>query len=31
VPEHPDERFALPAAGERLRCAACGNLTPADP
>ncbi|HYT27002.1 MAG TPA: hypothetical protein VEP73_11020 [Actinomycetota bacterium] len=27
MPEHPDERFALPAAGERLRCAACGNLT----
>lgn len=27
MPEHPEERFALPAEGERLRCAACGNLT----
>jgi hypothetical protein len=27
VPEHPSERFRLPAAGERLRCRACGNLT----
>lgn len=27
MPEHPDQRFALPAEGQRLRCAACGNLT----
>ena len=25
--EHRSERLRLPAAGERLRCRACGNLT----
>jgi hypothetical protein len=27
VSERPTERSRLPAAGERLRCRACGNLT----
>ena len=27
MPEHPSRRYRLPAAGERLRCGACGNLT----
>ena len=24
---HSNPQFALPAAGERLRCGGCGNLT----
>jgi hypothetical protein len=27
VPSQSNPQFALPAAGERLRCGACGNLT----
>jgi ribosomal protein S27E len=27
VSSHSNPQFALPAAGERLRCGGCGNLT----
>ena len=27
MPSQSNPQFALPAAGERLRCGACGNLT----